>query len=259
MRRHSILLAAALLLGVGSGWAGMNEGLQPFLDVTGGEGAPAKNGDVIEVRLGAREIASVNAVHVDLEYDPAGLSFVEFVPGDLFSDPVQFGPFDRTDRHVVDVTTATLDGAVSGEEGTFGLFRFRVLDEERSGVRVVGFQTADGSWDVDTQVSYANAVGAAGAPSRTRLVGNSPNPFNPATEIRFDLAERGSVRLEVYNVSGRLVRTLAKGEWNAGSHAVVWDGRDDDGAEVSSGVYFYRLQAAGYGASERMTRFLFAP
>jgi hypothetical protein len=252
MRRWTILLSAALLLGVGSGWAGENEGLRPFLEVRGGEGVLAKNGDVLEVRVGARDLSSVNAVHVDLEYDPAGLSFVEFVPGDLFSDPVQFGPFDRVERRVVDVTTATLGGAVSGEEGTFGLFRFRVLDEERGGVRVVSFQTADGSWEVDTQVSYGNAVGASGVPSRTRLWGNSPNPFNPATEIRWDLAERGAVRLEVYNVSGRLVRTLAKGVWDAGSHTVTWDGRDEEGTEVSSGVYFYRLQAPTYRASNRM-------
>ena len=236
MRRLSVLLAAALLLGMGSGWAGENEGLVPFLEVVGGGDLLAKNGDVMEVRVGARGLASVNAVHVDVEYDPEGLSFVGFVAGDLFSDPVEFGPFDRVERHVVDVTTATLDGAVSGEEASVGLFRFRVLDEERAGVRVVSFQTADGSWEVDTQVSYANAVGASGVPSRTRLLGNTPNPFNPATEIRFDLAERGSIRLEVYNVTGRRVRTLVKGTWNAGSHAVVWDGRDDSGRRVPAGT-----------------------
>jgi len=70
---------------------------------------------------------------------------------------------------------------------------------------------------------------------------NYPNPFNPTTAIRFSLPDAGVVRLVVYNAHGQVVRSLVDGEMTAGSHAVLWDGRDDAGRDVSSGVYVYRL------------------
>ena len=70
---------------------------------------------------------------------------------------------------------------------------------------------------------------------------NHPNPFNPRTSIRFYLPERGSVELEVYDVSGALVRRLASGHFDSGSHTVDWDGTDAHGQPVASGMYVYRL------------------
>jgi hypothetical protein len=70
----------------------------------------------------------------------------------------------------------------------------------------------------------------------------SPNPLNPSTTISFELSRPGSVQLNVYDVSGRLVKTLANGFMGAGSHSVGWDGTSRQGARVASGVYFYLLQ-----------------
>jgi len=72
---------------------------------------------------------------------------------------------------------------------------------------------------------------------------NMPNPFNPSTTLRFGLPEAGHVTLAVYDVNGRLVRNLAAGRFEAGRHEVVWDGKDDNGREVASGVYLARLTA----------------
>jgi hypothetical protein len=72
---------------------------------------------------------------------------------------------------------------------------------------------------------------------------NSPNPFNPSTTIRYYLPERMRVQLDVYDVSGRLVARLADGEQERGDKAVQWDGRGMRGDRMSSGVYYYRLQA----------------
>lgn len=72
---------------------------------------------------------------------------------------------------------------------------------------------------------------------------NSPNPFNPSTTISYYLPERMRVRLDVYDVSGRLVARLADGEQERGDRVVQWDGRCIRGGRVSSGVYYYRLQA----------------
>ena len=89
-------------------------------------------------------------------------------------------------------------------------------------------------------------------PARTALHANVPNPFNPTTRIGFDLAMSGLVRLEVFDVAGRLVRTLVNGETAAGRHAVTWVGIDATGARVASGIYFYRLEAPAYTATRKM-------
>jgi len=79
----------------------------------------------------------------------------------------------------------------------------------------------------------------------TALQPNYPNPFNPVTTIAYSMAEAGHASVKVYNVRGQLVRTLVDGPCEAGNHSVVWNGRDNDNRAVSSGVYFYRLEAPG--------------
>ncbi len=78
---------------------------------------------------------------------------------------------------------------------------------------------------------------------RTWLAQNSPNPFNPVTVVSFGLAESGPVELAVYDVAGRRVRVLLKGDMPAGEHQARWDGTNDAGQSVGSGVYFCRLRA----------------
>jgi hypothetical protein len=72
---------------------------------------------------------------------------------------------------------------------------------------------------------------------------NYPNPFNPNTSIRFDLPKASHVVLKIYDMLGREVRTLEQGDYTAGFFNVVWDGRNDNGNSVSSGIYTYRLTA----------------
>ncbi|MHB8080192.1 MAG: FlgD immunoglobulin-like domain containing protein [Candidatus Krumholzibacteriia bacterium] len=81
-------------------------------------------------------------------------------------------------------------------------------------------------------------------PARTALLGNTPNPFNPQTEVAFELARAGAVRLTVHDLRGRLVRTLRDGTLPAGRHTVRWDGRDAGGRDAASGTYLLRLEAA---------------
>ncbi len=89
-------------------------------------------------------------------------------------------------------------------------------------------------------------------PLVTRLGQNYPNPFNPSTTISFDLARSGQVTLNVFNVRGQLVKTLANSSYAPGAYRLVWDGRDDRNRPVSSGVYFYRLQTPGKTFTRKM-------
>ena len=84
-------------------------------------------------------------------------------------------------------------------------------------------------------------------------VGNHPNPFNPKTNISYAVPGVAPVALAVYDVSGRLVRTLVSvPSHDAGTHSVLWDGRDERGAEVAAGVYFARLTVDARSASSKM-------
>lgn len=80
-----------------------------------------------------------------------------------------------------------------------------------------------------------------------------PNPFNPSTTIRYSLLETGRVRLAIYDVTGRLVRTLVDGVRDAGDQQVFWDGKDDRGSLVGSGVYVYQLEAGSKSLTRKMS------
>ena len=80
--------------------------------------------------------------------------------------------------------------------------------------------------------------------SETRLTGNYPNPFNPETKIEYSIAKAGNAELTIYNIKGQRVKTLINDHIEAGDHSIVWNGKDDKGTDVSSGVYFYRLKTA---------------
>ncbi len=90
------------------------------------------------------------------------------------------------------------------------------------------------------------------APAVTALEGNYPNPFNPVTAIRYSVKEAGPVTIKIYNTKGQLVRTLVNAQAKAGSHSQVWDGRDDAGKPVSSGVYMYRMTVPGFAQTRKM-------
>jgi hypothetical protein len=80
-----------------------------------------------------------------------------------------------------------------------------------------------------------------------------PNPFNPVTKIAYSVKEAGPVAIEVYNVAGKVVRTLLDTELDAGADGfVVWDGANDSGEKCSSGVYFYRIAAPGFNETKKM-------
>ncbi|MCP4545155.1 MAG: T9SS type A sorting domain-containing protein [bacterium] len=96
------------------------------------------------------------------------------------------------------------------------------------------------AYGVQTAVDNPSAL-----PSRLALGGNYPNPFNPTTTITFDMPATGKVDLAIYDVTGRRVATLVQGMVEAGSHEVIWQGRDDRGVSVASGLYFSRLISGG--------------
>ena len=100
--------------------------------------------------------------------------------------------------------------------------------------------------EVEDAKGHMHALGSAEVVSLPRefaLLQNFPNPFNASTVIRVRLPEASEITLSVYNLLGQEVRRLVDGEVEAGTHWVLWDGRNEDGKPVGSGIYLYRLEA----------------
>jgi hypothetical protein len=89
-------------------------------------------------------------------------------------------------------------------------------------------------------------------PSASMLHNCFPNPFNPATQIRFDIARPARTSLRIYDVAGRLVRVLVDEDLAAGRYETSWNGSNDAGKRVASGVYFYKLVTSEYEQTKKM-------
>jgi len=86
----------------------------------------------------------------------------------------------------------------------------------------------------------------------TALLGNYPNPFNPETVITYSVKDPAPVRIEIFNAKGQRVRTLVSADQPTGWYKALWNGTDDRGRPVSSGVYMYRMTAGNYQCSRKM-------
>ena len=132
------------------------------------------------------------------------------------------------------------DGLVYVADGTVGIQAYR-LDREAIANRAAP--------PTDTSVDEARSEGR---PAAFRLGQNFPNPFNQSTLIRVDLEAGAHMELAVYSLTGGKVANLARGPYPPGTHTFTWDGRGTDGADLASGVYFYRLRADGREATRKL-------
>jgi hypothetical protein len=119
------------------------------------------------------------------------------------------------------------------------------LDGSRSDMGAIPFGS---TWPLST-----TNVSLETTPPSFSLSQNAPNPFNPTTHIAFTLPQPGDTKLAVYDITGRHVRTLLKKHLPVGTHTAIWDGTDDSGRRVATGVYIYRVSAEGQSLVRRMT------
>ncbi len=122
--------------------------------------------------------------------------------------------------------------------------------------RVVAFDFNENQGELSDVVSAdVTSISESGLalPESYALYQNYPNPFNPSTTIKFDLPEQANVSILIYNILGSKVRTLYNGARVAGSHQVVWDGMNDQGVRVTTGLYIYTIRAGSFFESKKMT------
>jgi len=101
-------------------------------------------------------------------------------------------------------------------------------------------------------VTAVDNGGSNWIPTVLELDQNHPNPFNPSTTIRYCLPDRTGIRLEVYDVSGKRIVCLVDLQQEKGAYAIEWNGKDEQGSAMSSGVYFYRLTVGKQTISKKM-------
>jgi hypothetical protein len=136
-----------------------------------------------------------------------------------------------------------------------GLLQLMYLDDNSWGSNIQGNGLANGGTikyaSLDIDFNYSSTEPSV-VPVAARLGQNYPNPFNPETTISYEMLQNGEVTINVYNLKGQKVKTLVNDTKAAGEHTVVWNGKDDSGNNVSSGVYFYKMQAGRYTSTKKM-------
>jgi hypothetical protein len=162
----------------------------------------------------------------------------------------------EVDRSALPAWLAVIPGvetvtAPKGQKSTEKLaLTLRVKDAPNEAQIAIPLSLRDSAgekWTYTVQVSLASRL-----PSANALYDNSPNPFNPTTTIRYALKESMQTSITIYNSLGQKVRTLIDRPQSMGMHTVMWDGRDDGGRTVSSGVYLYRLKAGNFTQTRKM-------
>jgi hypothetical protein len=144
---------------------------------------------------------------------------------------------------ILRVVSAGVSDATDGE-----LFSIMVASNDADALKSITAQTAMNA----EGLSPMGDVEFVELPETFNLSQNYPNPFNPTTTIQYQLPENVGVEVAVYDVQGRLVRSLVNQEQQAGTYTVQWDGRNSMGTQVASGVYVYQIRAGTFISTKRM-------
>jgi hypothetical protein len=120
----------------------------------------------------------------------------------------------------------------------------RIFDGDGNGMAIVDM----GAYEYDSTNVFVAYDWRIVSPEKYRLYQNYPNPFNPTTTINFDIpvGTYNYMSLRIYDITGELIKTLINGEKEPGYHSAIWNGRDETGKEVASGLYFYRLESENF-------------
>jgi hypothetical protein len=198
------------------------------------------------------QAVTLKGIHIVVDVE--GTELVKVAPGSLLANrsDIFFGTLP-SEKGTVDICIAALGtDAPLLAKATGEIARFTVAPGEKPAV--VRFKTIDlrNLDNKNTEVVVADKYEAPFVPKATALMQNFPNPFNPTTVLTYDMASAGQVTIQVFDVSGRLIRTLLDARAELGRHQVAWDGKDASGSSVPSGIYFYRMKTSGFDATKKM-------
>jgi len=174
--------------------------------------------------------------HVEMQWEPSVDEDFQYFEVHRATNP------DFTDGSIIEMTTAP--GTADWDITVGQVYYYQVVAVDANG------NMSEGSNVITTSIVSVDDLEMM--PTAYGLSQNYPNPFNPTTTIEFALPEASEISLEIYNLLGQKVRTLVNGYVPAGYINTSWDGMDQNGKEISSGTYIYRLQTADQSFSKKM-------
>jgi len=244
MRKSLLYVVAGLLLAAGSvRAAGPGALLKPL------EGARGQ--DEIQVQVSLTDMNQMKGYGFSVGFDPTQYEFVKAEQGSdnlLGSASPLFLVSAKEPGRVMVANANVAKTGVSGS-GSGAILTFRKIGSAAGQFQLSSLQVLDPTGSVSV---IQNVESMDLKPRDFGLDQNQPNPFNPATQIAYRLPVDGNVRLAIYNVLGQQIRTLVNGFTPAGVYSAVWDGRDDAGRQVASGMYLYRLDSGKFNSVKRM-------
>jgi len=181
---------------------------------------------------------------------------------DMNEDPIDdvvVTVFDNQDQLIVTDTT-NAEGEIDAQKLTSYVMKRDLLNLNtpfKVKTDIVSYDSALIDLNQNLQITFTpsgvtNIIEKKITPNNYSLGQNFPNPFNPETKIKYELSENTDVVLTIFDINGRVVRILVKDNESAGEKIVTWDGKDTSGRLMSSGIYFYRLEAGQYTSTKRM-------
>lgn len=159
----------------------------------------------------------------------------------LFLFVIAFGTYAQT---------LTVKGNVSSPDGAIRNASITFINSSDTTMKFTAFTDTAGNYSIDVVTSVNNVK--SNVPTDFKLGQNYPNPFATSTDIPYELKKPSDVKVTVYDILGRVVKHFTVGLQSSGVHSVIWDGKNNAGAKIAAGVYFYRLQANGQSLVKKM-------
>jgi len=211
---------------------------------------------MFSVEIYGRDLEKLSAFGFDIGYPYQMMSFQSIKRGDLTST-WQFIDAHENIPGVLTIGGFESDPDDTGKNGVIIELLFKTINSDVNTGDIWLFNLRD---DVQTSlisnakvsVSNSSIIGGTTIPTEYRLGQNYPNPFNPETEIRYDIPEQTNVSIRIFNSMGRTIRTIVNKNQQAGSYIIRWDGKDEMGIPVSSGIYFYQMTTNQYNQIMKM-------
>ena len=195
----------------------------------------------------------VRGIEFELKYDPSMVTVRS--PSLLnFQENVMVS-YSEKEEGILKILAANLQGGrIEATDNSFMSILVEFIGNERdiAHVKLEGIHLAGADGSLINHLARTNSSEVKVIPGAFALHQNFPNPFNPSTEIRFDLPEAGNVNLAIYNLMGQKIRTLSSVNMTPGYHAIIWDGTNDMGSQVATGMYFYSIQSSDFQATKKM-------
>ncbi|MBN1153337.1 S8 family serine peptidase [candidate division KSB1 bacterium] len=216
----------------------------------------AEPGQLINVPIMGSNFNSVKAFGFDLGYPNEKMSFHSFRPGKL-TESWELIDVAENIPGVLTIGGLHIDQVDSIQMGTLIELTFLIKKTSSQPTELWFFNLRDDIQSAQIsngriiQSNYQN-TGELDIPIEYKLAQNYPNPFNPETDIQYDIPKQTFITMAIYNAMGQKIITLVSEEKRAGSHHVVWNGNDESGKPVPSGIYFYRLNTMDFNQTNKM-------